>query len=168
MFANGQAGGRPLSGDALGRFGDAAAGVCGELAQAIAADAEGANHLIVIDVEGLRDDTEARRVAKTVAESALVKTAVYGADPNWGRIVSAAGYAGVEFEEADLSLWLGDLLLYHAGTPQPFEADGASAYLKRQRTVHLRLRFTLGAGRCTFWTCDLTQEYIRLNAEYTT
>ena len=169
IFANGQAsGGRPLADGALGQFGDAATGVCCELAQAIAADAEGATHLIVIDVEGLRDDDEARRVAKTIAESALVKTAVYGADPNWGRIVSAAGYAGVEFEEEQLSLWMGDLLLYHTGAPQPFEAGAASAYLKRERTIHLRLRFTLGAGRCTFWTCDLTQEYVRLNAEYTT
>jgi glutamate N-acetyltransferase / amino-acid N-acetyltransferase len=168
LFANGRAGGAPLQGESLGKFGDAVSAVCGELAQAIAADAEGASHLIVIDVEGLRDDDEARRVAKTVAESALVKTAVFGADPNWGRIVSAAGYAGVEFEEEQLSLWLGDLLLYHAGAPQPFDADAASAYLKREATVHLRLRFTLGAGRCTFWTCDLTYQYIRLNAEYTT
>jgi glutamate N-acetyltransferase/amino-acid N-acetyltransferase len=169
LFANGRAAGRPLlQGEALGRFGDAVSGVCGELAQAIAADAEGASHLIVIEVEGLRDDDEARRVAKTVADSALVKTAVFGADPNWGRIVSAAGYAGVEFEEEHLSLWLGDLLLYHAGAPQPFDADAASAYLKREPTIRLRLRFTLGAGRCTFWTCDLTYQYIRLNAEYTT
>jgi glutamate N-acetyltransferase/amino-acid N-acetyltransferase len=142
--------------------------VCGELARAIAADAEGATHLITIEVEGLRDDREAYRVAKTVAESALVKTALHGADPNWGRIVSAAGYAGVEFEEEHLSLWLGDLLLYHAGVPQPFDVSTASAYLKREHEVHLRLRFTLGPGRCTFWTCDLTQEYVRLNAEYTT
>jgi glutamate N-acetyltransferase/amino-acid N-acetyltransferase len=142
--------------------------VCGELARAIAADAEGATHLITIEVEGLRDDREAHRVAKTVAESALVKTAIYGADPNWGRIVSAAGYAGVEFEEEHLSLWLGDLLLYHAGVPQPFDVAAASAYLKREHHVHICLRFTLGPGRCTFWTCDLTQEYIRLNAEYTT
>jgi glutamate N-acetyltransferase/amino-acid N-acetyltransferase len=168
LFANGRAGGATLEGEALGRFGDAVSAVCGELARAIAADAEGAAHLIVLDVEGLRDDEEARRVAKTVAESALVKTAVFGADPNWGRIVSAAGYAGVDFEEEDLSLWLGDLLLYHAGAPQPFDAVAASAYLKREPTVHLRLRFTLGAGKCTFWTCDLTHEYIRLNAEYTT
>ena len=169
LFANGQAGGRSaLQGEALGRFGEAAAGVCGKLAQAIAADAEGATHLIVIDVEGLRDDEEARRVAKTVAESALVKTAVFGADPNWGRIVSAAGYAGVEFEEEHLSLWLGDMLLYHAGVPQAFEAAAASAYLQREPTIHMRLRFPLGAGRCTFWTCDLTPEYIRLNADYTT
>ena len=72
-------------------------------------------------------------MAKTVADSALVKTAIFGADPNWGRIVSAAGYAGVEFEEEHLSLWLGDMLLYHAGTPQPFDAATASAYLKRKR-----------------------------------
>jgi glutamate N-acetyltransferase/amino-acid N-acetyltransferase len=171
LFANGASQpGRPvpLRGESLARFGSAATDVCAVLAQAIAADAEGATHLITIEVEGLRDDREAYRVARTIADSALVKTAIHGADPNWGRIVSAAGYAGVEFEEEHLSLWLGDLLLYHAGTPQPFDAATASAYLKRERHVHLRLRFTLGPGRCTFWTCDLTQEYIRLNAEYTT
>jgi glutamate N-acetyltransferase/amino-acid N-acetyltransferase len=150
------------------RFAAAVTEVCGELARAIAADAEGATHLVTIEVEGLRDDREAHRVAKTIADSALVKTAIHGGDPNWGRIVSAAGYAGVEFEEEHLSLWLGDLLLYHAGTPQPFDTDTASAYLKRERHVQLRLRFPLGPGRCTFWTCDLTREYVRLNAEYTT
>ena len=160
--------GGTLQGEGLARFASAATDVCGELARAIAADAEGAIHLVTIDIEGLRDDGEAFRVAKTIADSALVKTAIHGADPNWGRIVSAAGYAGVEFEEEHLSLWLGDLLLYHAGVPQPFDAATASAYLKRATNVHLRLRFTLGTGRCTFWTCDLTQEYIRLNAEYTT
>jgi glutamate N-acetyltransferase/amino-acid N-acetyltransferase len=172
LLANGagQEGGRsaPLRGEALARFESAVTDVCGELARAIAADAEGATHLITIEVEGLRDDREAYRVAKTVADSALVKTAIHGADPNWGRIVSAAGYAGVDFEEEHLSLWLGDLLLYHAGTPQPFDTVTASAYLKRERHIHLRLRFTLGPGRCTFWTCDLTQEYIRLNSDYTT
>jgi len=171
LLANGASQGNraiPVQGEALARFSSAVTDVCGELARDIAADAEGATHLITIEVEGLRDDREAYRVAKTIAESALVKTAIHGADPNWGRIVSAAGYAGVEFEEEHLSLWLGDLLLYHAGVPQPFDAATASAYLKRERHVHLRLRFTLGPGRCTFWTCDLTQEYIRLNAEYTT
>jgi glutamate N-acetyltransferase/amino-acid N-acetyltransferase len=173
LLANGaSSAGRPgaasLQGEALARFGSATTEVCGELARAIAGDAEGATHLITLDVEGLRDDREAFRVAKAVADSPLVKTAIHGADPNWGRIVSAAGYAGVDFEEEQLSLWLGDLLLYHAGVPQPFDADTASAYLKRERHVHLRLRFTLGPGRCTFWTCDLTAEYVRLNAEYTT
>jgi glutamate N-acetyltransferase/amino-acid N-acetyltransferase len=107
-------------------------------------------------------------VAKTIAESALVKTAIFGADPNWGRFVSAAGYAGVPFEENELSLWLGDLPLYHEGAPLPFDAATASAYLKQNREVSLRLKFAQGSGRCTFWTCDLTPEYVRLNAEYTT
>jgi glutamate N-acetyltransferase/amino-acid N-acetyltransferase len=166
LFANGT--GPRLQEDGLARFEAEAAAVCGDLARAIAADAEGAAHLITIEADGLRDDAEARQVAKAVADSALVKTAVFGADPNWGRIVSAAGYAGVAFAEEDLSLWLGDLLLYHAGAPEPFDAATASAYLKNNRDIHLRLRFNLGAGRCTFWTCDLTYEYVRLNAEYTT
>ena len=168
LLANGAAGGPPLVGNDLLRFGAAVAGVCGDLARAIAADAEGASHLVTIEVEGLRDDAEAHRVAKTIADSALVKTAIFGADPNWGRIVSAAGYAGVDFEEEQLSLWLGDLLLYQHGVPMPFDAGTASGYLKRERHVHLRLRFTLGTGKCTFWTSDLTYEYVKLNAEYTT
>jgi glutamate N-acetyltransferase/amino-acid N-acetyltransferase len=171
LLANGAAApgsNQRLQGEGLARFGTAVTEVCGELARYIAADAEGATHLVTIEVEGLRDDNEAYRVAKTIAESVLVKTAIHGADPNWGRIVSAAGYAGVKFEEEQLSLWLGDLLLYHAGVPQPFDTDTASAYLRREHHVKLRLRFTLGPGRCTFWTCDLTKEYIRLNAEYTT
>jgi glutamate N-acetyltransferase/amino-acid N-acetyltransferase len=168
VLANGAAAGPRLHGDELLRFGAILSGVCTDLAQAIAADAEGANHLIVLEVEGLRTDAEAHRIARTIADSALVKTAIFGADPNWGRIVSAAGYAGVPFEEEQLSLWLGDLLLYQHGVPQPFDAATASAYLKRERTVHIRLRFTLGPGRCTFWTSDLTYEYIKLNAEYTT
>jgi glutamate N-acetyltransferase/amino-acid N-acetyltransferase len=166
FFANGT--GPPLQGGDLARFESAAAKVCADLARAIAADAEGASHLITLCVEGLRDVAEARRVAKSVAESPLVKTAIFGADPNWGRIVSAAGYAGIPFEEEDLSLWLGNMLLYRAGTPQPFDATMASAYLKNNREIDLRLRFNLGSGRCTFWTCDLGYEYVRLNAEYTT
>jgi glutamate N-acetyltransferase/amino-acid N-acetyltransferase len=166
LFANGT--GPRLRDDALARFESAVTEVCGNLARAMASDGEGATHLVTLEVEGLRDHDEARRVARAVADSPLVKTAIFGADPNWGRIVSAAGYAGVPFEEEQVSLWLGDLLLYHAGAPQPFDPAAASAYLKNNREVGLRLRFTLGAGRCTFWTCDLTPEYIRLNADYTT
>ena len=87
---------------------------------------------MTIDVEGLRNDAEARRVAKAVADSPLVKTALFGADPNWGRVVSAAGYAGVEFAETQLSLWLGDFLLYQAGTPLPFDAATVSAFIKNE------------------------------------
>lgn len=166
VLANGT--GERLAGDGLTRFGAALTQVCVDLAKAIASDAEGATHLIVLDVEGLRDDEEARRIARTVADSPLVKTAIFGADPNWGRIVSAAGYSGVVFEEEQLSLWMGDMLLYDAGTPRPFDPATASAYLKSNREIHLRLRFTLGSGRATFWTADLTYDYVRLNADYTT
>lgn len=166
LFANGT--GARLAGKELAEFAAMVTDVCADLARAIAADAEGASHLVEIDVEGLRDDDEARRVAKTIADSALVKTAIFGADPNWGRIVSAAGYAGVDFREHDLSLWFGDLPLYQVGTPLPFDAAAASAYLKNNREIRIRLRFTLGPGRCTFWTSDLTYEYVKLNADYTT
>jgi glutamate N-acetyltransferase/amino-acid N-acetyltransferase len=166
LFANGQA--TPLRGDNLAKFQAAVTEVCGDLARAIAADAEGASHLVRVQVRGTRDDAEARRIAKAVAESALVKTALFGADPNWGRIVSAAGYAGVVFEERDLSLRLGGTLLYEAGTPLPFDAAALSAFMKANRELELALQFTLGNGSCTFWTCDMTYEYVRLNADYTT
>jgi glutamate N-acetyltransferase/amino-acid N-acetyltransferase len=166
LLANG--GGAKLAGHELATFQDAITSVCVELARKIAIDAEGAEHLITIQVEGCRSDAEAKLVAKTIAESALVKTAVFGADPNWGRVVSAAGYSGVMFDEKDLSLWMGDMLLYRSGAPVPFDAAAASAYLKHNREVHFKLRFALGPGRCTFHTCDLTAEYVRLNADYTT
>lgn len=166
LLANGS--GPPLAGAELEAFGYEVQHVCVELARKIILDAEGAEHLITIEVDGCRSDPEAKRIAKTIAESALVKTAVFGADPNWGRVVSAAGYAGVPFEEKDLSLWMGDLLLYKSGAPVPFDAATASAYLKHNREVHFKLRFALGSGRATFYTCDLTTEYVKLNADYTT
>jgi glutamate N-acetyltransferase / amino-acid N-acetyltransferase len=166
IFANGT--GPTLSGDALDEFAKGVQASCRHLARAIAEDAEGANHLVVIDVAGCRTNAEAKQVAKTIAESALVKTAIYGADPNWGRFVSAAGYSGVIFEERDLSLSMGPHELYRAGVPLPFDPKVASAYLKDNRQVDLTLTFTLGEGRCRFFTCDLTTEYVRLNADYTT
>lgn len=166
ILANGS--GPKLAGHALAEFHESVLAVCSELARGIAADAEGAEHLVTIAVEGTRTDHEARQIAKTIAESALVKTAVFGADPNWGRVVSAAGYSGVPFEEKGLSLWMGDMPLYRAGVPLPFDAAAASAYLKHNREVRFLLRFTLGTGRCTFFTSDLTYEYVKLNADYTT
>src|SRR4051794_37350217 len=131
-------------------------------------DGEGATHLITIDVEGCRDREQARTIARAVADSPLVKTAIHGADPNWGRIVSAAGYAGVPFAESDLSLWLNGTLLYRDGAPVPFDAPAVSAALRAQRETRVRLVFAGGDAGIRFWTCDLTAEYIRLNADYTT
>jgi glutamate N-acetyltransferase/amino-acid N-acetyltransferase len=166
FLANGAANERLADPDSLQ---SAITAVCTDLARAIASDAEGASHLLTIEVEGLRSDAEARQVAKTIADSPLVKTAIFGGDPNWGRFVSAAGYSGIDFLEEDVSLWLGEMLLYQRGVPQPFDPAAASAYLKNNREIFLRLRFDdLGSGRSTFWTCDLTYDYVRLNAEYTT
>src|SRR4029077_5572127 len=134
-----------------------------DLAQAIIADAEGADHEITIDVRGLRTRGEACRIAKAVAESPLVKTAIAGGDPNWGRIVSAVGYAGVPLEERDITLRLNGILLYETGSPVPFDPAQVSAGIKNNRRVHIELEFPLGSESLRFWTCDLTAEYVRLN-----
>lgn len=151
-----------------GPFASALRAVCQELAQAIIEDAEGASHKITIDVTGTRTDEEAKRIAKTVADSALVKTAIYGNDPNWGRICSAAGYAGVDFQEADMSLKVNGTLLYDRGKPTDFDEAAESQRMRDQRETLVELIFTLGEGHCRFWTSDLTREYVHLNADYTT
>jgi glutamate N-acetyltransferase/amino-acid N-acetyltransferase len=142
--------------------------VCRDLSLAIIDDAEGANHVIELRVTGCRSDHEAETIARSVASSALVKTAVFGHDPNWGRVVSAAGYSGVNFDEKDLSLWMGGMPLYKDGTPLPFDAAAASQYLKDNRHVVFHLKFKLGDASCTFHTSDLTYDYVKLNADYTT
>ncbi len=103
-----------------------------------------------------------------MADSPLVKTAIHGADPNWGRIVSAAGYAGISFNEEELSLSINNVSVYEDGIPTVFDADALSKSLKQDRNVSLRLQLKSGAESVRFWTCDLTAEYIRLNADYTT
>jgi glutamate N-acetyltransferase/amino-acid N-acetyltransferase len=171
VLANGAAmpkGSSPLSGADLQAWNHALEEVCADLARAIAADAEGASHLVIVRVEGMPTEADARRVARAVADSPLVKTAVFGADPNWGRVVSAAGYAGVEFEERDLTLWLDNYCLYLSGEPQPFDAATVSNHMRANRTLTFRLVFTLGQAGCVFNTCDLTHDYVRLNADYTT
>lgn len=142
--------------------------VAAELAMAIIDDAEGATHVITIDVTGCRTREEAQRIAKTVADSALVKTAIHGADPNWGRIVSAAGYSGVNLEEQDISLKVNGLPLYQAGTPLAFDKKHASQLIRDSRSTHIELSLTLGDASVRYWTSDLTAEYVRLNADYTT
>lgn len=139
-----------------------------ELAQAIIRDAEGAEHFITIDVKGARTREEARRIAKTVAEGPLIKTAIAGGDPNWGRIVSAVGYSGVAVEESEITLRLNGTLLYEAGTPLPFDAAAVSKSLKENRDVSIELTLSHGEAGVRFWTSDLTAEYVRLNADYTT
>jgi glutamate N-acetyltransferase/amino-acid N-acetyltransferase len=168
LLASGAAVQKPLERDDLTAFGRALAEVCTELARAIAADGEGASHLITIEVKGCSTREAALRVAKTIAESPLVKTAVAGADPNWGRIVSAAGYAGVPFDPAGLSLRVNGFLLYQNGNPVPFDARAASDSIRASRDTLVELDLGEGDAQGRLWTTDLTAEYVRLNADYHT
>lgn len=168
LLANGAAGGAPLSGADLASFQAALTDLCGELARAIPADGEGATHLVTLDVTGCKSRDDARLIAKAVCESALVKTAIAGADPNWGRIVSAAGYAGVPFNPRGANLWVNDIQLYRDGAPAPFDKAAASQSIRDHRDTKIVLTFQEGDAKIRFWTTDLTAEYVRLNADYTT
>lgn len=168
LLANGQADCDELAADGLATVQSLLNQVTSELAQAIIRDAEGATHFITIDVEGTPTRDEAYTIAKAVADSPLVKTAIAGGDPNWGRIISAAGYCGVRFVENDLSLKLNGFPLYQEGTPLKFDAAEVSGSIKNNRDTSIELTLKLGDGRIRFWTSDLTAEYVRLNADYTT
>ena len=168
LLANGAAGGPVLGGADLEAFGRALTEVCTELARAIPNDGEGATHLMTIEIAGCRTRADALKIAKEVANSALVKTAIHGADPNWGRIVSAAGYAGVPFDPRGVSLHLNGFHLYQGGTPLAFDAQAVSTSIGGSREVVVQLRFSEGDAGIRFWTSDLTAEYVHLNADYHT
>ena len=141
---------------------------CIQLAKQIPADGEGASHLITINITGATNDQQADLVARTVAASALVKTAITGSDPNWGRIVSAAGYAGAEMDVSMTSLKLNGFLVFENGQPVDFNSKQVSKALKEQFETLVELSIGAGTGSATHWTSDLTQEYVRFNSEYTT
>lgn len=168
LLASGAAMSEPLAGADLAAFQAALDSFCVELAKQIPNDGEGSEHLITIEVTGCRDRDGARQIAKTVAESALVKTAIHGADPNWGRIVSAAGYAGVPFDPARVGLRVNGFELYREGAPVAFNAAEVSESIRANRDTRLELSFAEGVAACRFWTSDLGHEYIRVNADYHT
>jgi len=141
--------------------------VCQSLAKQVARDGEGATCLLEVNVSGTEDVTSARLIAKTVVGSALVKSAVFGRDPNWGRIAAACGRSGVHFDQAKLHIQLGDLVMMTEGTPQPFDRASASQYLKSE-LVQIFVRVGEGQGTGTAWGCDLSYDYVKINAEYTT
>ncbi len=141
--------------------------VCIHLAKAIARDGEGATRLIELRVSGAASAIDARKVARTILSSPLVKTAVHGADPNWGRIVAAAGRSGARFDLDKVNLWLGSVEVLAGGAPQPFDKKLASAQLHGP-DVFIRLDLGLGKASVTGWGCDMSADYIRINADYTT
>ncbi|MCL4110309.1 UNVERIFIED_CONTAM: hypothetical protein GTU68_006586 [Idotea baltica] len=146
--------------------------LCRKLATDIIKDAEGASHFVTVDIIGFDTKETATAIAKAIAESALVKTAIAGNDPNWGRITSAAGYAGIAFDANQLQLSINDVAVFQDGVPLGFDEAALSASM--QETGDVVLKLSLGSGpfsgdaTARFWTSDLTQEYVRLNSEYTT
>jgi len=168
LLANGAAGGKRLKGSDLEAFGHALLGACDALAREIADDGEGATHVLRIEVRGCPTRDQARQIARTIADSPLVKTAICGADPNWGRIVSAAGYSGVVFDPEKMVLWLNGTLLFRDGAPVEFDGDKVSASIKAARETLIELEMGFGNESIRFYSSDLTAEYVHLNADYHT
>lgn len=141
--------------------------VCAYLAKEIAGDGEGATKLVTVKVKGARTDAEADKVARSIAESPLVKTALFGCDPNWGRIMAAAGRSGVIFDPARASAFIGPVQVYRGGMGADFDADAAHAYLNRKE-VDIVVDLAVGPAEAFIWTCDFSYDYVRINAEYHT
>jgi len=142
--------------------------VCLSLAKQIVDDAEGVTHVVELQIEGAASDADALRVAKAIAHSPLVKTAWAGSDPNWGRLIAATGYSGAEIDPERISIWLGDQqICENGGRVANFDEQRAHAYL-RNREFTVRIALGMAEGRCRFWTSDLTAEYVRINADYST
>lgn len=142
------------------------------LAKSIAWDGEGATCLIEIEVVGANNDSDARVIARSVAGSSLAKSAIFGHDPNWGRIAAAAGYSGIKFDQGELGVKLGSMVLMEKGQPLEFDKMAANKYLKDTCAVHgtVNILVTVGTGpgKGMGWGCDLSYDYVKINAEYTT
>jgi glutamate N-acetyltransferase/amino-acid N-acetyltransferase len=169
-LANGASGVAVTDEDALA---EALAAVCAPLAQAIVRDGEGATKFVTLHVTGAADEASAAQVARAIASSALVKTAFYGADPNWGRILCAAGYSGVEVQPGRMALWLLDsgqqpaLQLVADGQPEDYDEPAAIALMQGPEWG-VRLDLGLGEASTWVWTCDLSHEYVSINGHYRT
>ena len=167
LMANGASGVKVEKADEAA-FTKALDGVLQDLAKLIARDGEGASHFVTIQVNGTKTDEDARKIARSIANSPLVKTAIAGCDPNWGRILTAAGYSGVSFDPTTVSIRLQGTPVCKNGLLAPFEEPPLIAKLS-EHDVEIDFRIAgKGNGTSTFWTCDFTEGYIKINAEYRT
>lgn len=168
ILANGQSGVRSITtGTNYVKFLEAVHAVCKSLALAIVADGEGAQRVIEIEVRGASSDKAADQVARIIANSPLVKTALAGADPNWGRILAAAGRSGAKFEPERVDIWLAGIEVCRGGREHPFdEIVTHEKMLGKSVTIVVDLH--AGEGKARVWTCDFTKEYIHINASYRT
>ncbi|MBV8528162.1 MAG: bifunctional ornithine acetyltransferase/N-acetylglutamate synthase, partial [Candidatus Dormibacteraeota bacterium] len=168
VLANGAAGGAPLSdGPALDAFESALLDVCDSLAEQVVADAEGSERYFRVGVAGAVDSAQARRAALVVAESPLVKSAVHGGDPNWGRVVAALGRSGASFTLDRCRVDIGGFTVFERGAPADVDLDDIAATL-RARRVDIDVDLGAGDGVGHAWGCELTPEYVHINADYTT
>ena len=169
VMANGLAGNRPITSDSpdAARFREALLEVCIHLTREMARDGEGASRIITVEVAGARDTSDARRAARTIASSNLVKSAVYGADPNWGRVLAALGRIGAAVDEGRIDLYVNGVCIMQDGKPIPYHRD-AVVVLMGGPEVTFRLDLNLGEGQATAWGCDLTEQYVIINSAYTT
>ena len=169
IFANGSAGAGAIeeSSPEGNLFEQALNQMCAYLAKEIARDGEGASKLIEVTVEGATSIAAARLAARTVVSSSLVKTAVHGADPNWGRIIAAVGRSGADVDEGKIALYVNDVCIMEGGRPIPFHRDGVVA-LMQGTEVSFRIKLNLGEGQATAWGCNLSEEYVTFNSAYTT
>jgi glutamate N-acetyltransferase/amino-acid N-acetyltransferase len=149
------------------QFPGALAKVCRSLAAQIVADGEGVKHVVRLKVEQARSRTEARQVARAIANSPLVKTAWAGADPNWGRILAAIGYSGARINPERISIYLGEQQICRHGAACPFDHDRAHSYMS-EPVYEIRIALGAGAANLEFLSCDLTADYVRINADYST
>jgi len=166
LMANG-VGGATVDESSYGAFVSGLTAVCRELALGIVRGGEGATKLVSVVVTGAASEAEARKAAKAIANSLLVKTAIHGGDPNWGRLIAVAGRAHVEFDPSRATVAIGSTVLFKDGRPYDEGAPEAAEYLKgKDLTVSVDLG--VGAASSTVWTCDLSAEYVRINADYRT
>ena len=166
MLANG-ASGVTIDEQSYQVFADAVRAVCLPLAIGIVRGGEGATKLVTVNVTGAASVDEARRCAKAIANSPLVKTAIHGGDPNWGRLIAVAGRAGVAFELERADVTIGPIVLFKHGRPHDEAAPEAAGYLKHPE-VSVGVNLGVGSASSTVWTCDLSADYVRINAEYRT
>jgi glutamate N-acetyltransferase / amino-acid N-acetyltransferase len=169
ILANGLAGGGTIDQNSprADIFRTALNRACIHLARAIARDGEGATRLIEVKVTGAVSLADARRAARTIVSSPLVKSAVHGCDPNWGRVLAAAGRSGAALEADRLGLYIGDTRLVKGGSPVPFSREKVAKYLGANE-VYIKLELNIGPAEAVAWGCDLSEEYVKINSEYTT
>jgi glutamate N-acetyltransferase/amino-acid N-acetyltransferase len=149
-------------------FADALQLVCNSLAHQIVDDGEGVTHVVTLHITGAATEADAKQVAKAIAHSPLCKTAWSSADPNWGRLLAAAGYSGVEFDPAKVTILIGTQPVFELGVRSPLFDEAAAHAAMQQREYTISINLGRGDAECRFITCDLTAEYVRINADYST